>query len=194
MLAATNRAEALDPALLRPGRLTRRVFVGPPNLPGRAQILGVHLRDVPVEEGTRRRATRSPESPGFTGAELANVVNEGVLLAARDDREIVTVDDLIQGAERTKNGVGVGQGATKVLGRLRSMIADAREGVGNRGGPGGGGGGGGGDGGGNRSGERRRGEQETGRRTQHAAHVIRQGGTVPRGTGNRGCTGEEVVY
>lgn len=149
VLAATNRAEALDPALLRPGRLTRRVFVGPPNLPGRAQILGVHLRDVPVEEGTRATCDAIARvTPGFTGAELANVVNEGVLLAARDDREIVTVDDLIQGAERTKNGVGVGQGATKVLGRLRSMIADAREGVGNRGGPGGGGGGGGGDGGG----------------------------------------------
>ena len=120
MLAATNRAEALDPALLRPGRLTRRVFVGPPNLPGRAQILGVHLRDVPVEEGTRATCDAVARvTPGFTGAELANVVNEGVLLAARDDREIVTVDDLIQGAERTKNGVGVGQGATKVLGRLR---------------------------------------------------------------------------
>ena len=144
VLAATNRAEALDPALLRPGRLTRRVFVGPPNLLGRAQILTVHLRDVPVEEGLRATCDAVARvTPGFTGAELANVVNEGVLLAARDDREVVTVDDLIQGAERTKNGVGVGQGAAKVLGRLRSMIADAREGIENRGGSGGGGDGGG---------------------------------------------------
>ena len=108
----------LDPALLRPGRLTRRVFVGPPNLPGRAQILGVPPRRS-RGGGDASDVRRDRQShAGSTGAELANVVNEGAL-AARDDREIVTVDDLIQGAERTKNGVGVGQGATKVLGRLR---------------------------------------------------------------------------
>ena len=59
---------------------------------------------------------------GFTGAELANVVNEGVLLAARDDREVVTVDDLFSGAERTRNGVGVGQGAATVLSGLRKLM------------------------------------------------------------------------
>ena len=66
---------------------------------------------------------------GFTGAELANVVNEGVLLAARDDREVVTVDDLFSGAERTRNGVGVGQGAAAVLSGLRKLMqgGDPRE-------------------------------------------------------------------
>lgn len=77
-------------------------------------------------------------SNGFTGAELANVVNEGVLLAARDDREVVTVDDLFQGAERTKNGVGVGQGAAGVLSGLRKLMSGS-DGSGRSGGANGGG-------------------------------------------------------
>lgn len=126
VLAATNRAEALDPALLRPGRLTRRVFVGPPDMAGRAQILSVHLRGVTTQESIAATCESVARvTNGFTGAELANVVNEGVLLAARDDRETVTVEDLIQGAERTKNGVGAGQGAAGVLSRLRAMVASA---------------------------------------------------------------------
>ena len=124
VLAATNRAEALDPALLRPGRLTRRVFVGPPNAAGRARILKVHLRGVETREHLDATCDAIARvTPGFTGAELANVVNEGCLLAARDDREVVTVDDLVLGAERTKNGVGVGKGAAAVLRRLRDLVA-----------------------------------------------------------------------
>ena len=124
VLAATNRAEALDPALLRPGRLTRRVFVGPPDAAGRARILRVHLRGVETRE-TKEVTCESiaRATPGFTGAELANVVNEACLLAARDDREVVNVDDLVAGAERTKNGVGVGKGAASVLSRLRELVA-----------------------------------------------------------------------
>ena len=142
VLAATNRAEALDPALLRPGRLTRRVFVGPPDADGRARILGVHLRGVTCEGGTARAAEATARAtPGFTGAELANVVNEAVLLAARDDREVVRVEDLLAGAERTKNGVGVGQGAGAVLSGLRRLVDFSKSGGKN----GGGGGGGGGD-------------------------------------------------
>jgi len=124
VLAATNRAEALDPALLRPGRLTRRVFVGPPDLPGRARILRVHLRGVETSaslETTCESVARV--TPGFTGAELANVVNEACLLAARDDREVVDLDDLVKGAERTRDGVGVGKGAASVLSRLRELVA-----------------------------------------------------------------------
>lgn len=123
VLAATNRAEALDPALLRPGRLTRRVFVGPPDFNGRVQIMKVHLRGVETFESLEITVDAIARiTPGFTGAELANVVNEACLLAARDDREIITVDDLISGAERTKNGVGVGKGAATVLSRLRELV------------------------------------------------------------------------
>ena len=124
VLAATNRAEALDPALLRPGRLTRRVFVGPPDAAGRARILRVHLRGVETRESAEATCEAvARATPGFTGAELANVVNEACLLAARDDRETVDVDDLVAGAERTKNGVGVGKGAASVLSRLRELVA-----------------------------------------------------------------------
>jgi len=146
VLAATNRAEALDPALLRPGRLTRRVFVGPPDLPGRARILRVHLRGVETSaslETTCESVARV--TPGFTGAELANVVNEACLLAARDDREVVDLDDLVKGAERTRDGVGVGKGAASVLSRLRELVArndgwgGGGPGDGGLGGPGGGG-------------------------------------------------------
>jgi len=156
VLAATNRAEALDPALLRPGRLTRRVFVGPPDFAGRAQILAVHLRGVRTAESLAATCDAAARvTGGFTGAELANVVNEGVLLAARDDREVVTVDDLFSGAERTRNGVGVGQGAAAVLSGLRKrmqggdpreVLKEVRDGSDRNGGgpPGGGGFGGGG--------------------------------------------------
>jgi len=124
VLAATNRAEALDPALLRPGRLTRRVFVGPPDAPGRARILRVHLRGVETSAGLETTCESVARvTPGFTGAELANVVNEACLLAARDDREVVDLDDLIRGAERTRDGVGVGKGAASVLSRLRELVA-----------------------------------------------------------------------
>ena len=155
VLAATNRAEALDPALLRPGRLTRRVFVGPPDFAGRAQILAVHLRGVQTAESLAATCDAVARvTGGFTGAELANVVNEGVLLAARYDREVMTVDDLFSGAERTRNGVGVGQGAAAVLSGLRKLmqggdprevLKEVRDGSDrNGGGPSGGGGFGGG--------------------------------------------------
>ena len=124
VLAATNRAEALDPALLRPGRLTRRVFVGPPDAAGRARILRVHLRGVETSADLNTTCESVARvTPGFTGAELANVVNEACLLAARDDREVVDLDDLIRGAERTRDGVGVGKGAASVLSRLRELVA-----------------------------------------------------------------------
>jgi len=142
VLAATNRAEALDPALLRPGRLTRRVFVGPPDYAGRAQILRVHLRGVETREGeTATCEAVARITGGFTGAELANVVNEGVLLAAREGREVVAVDDLFQGAERTKMGVGVGQGASSVLSGLRKLMSSRNDGGGWGGGGNGGNGG-----------------------------------------------------
>ncbi len=106
MLAATNRADILDPALLRPGRFDRQIVVDRPDLPGREKILRVHTRGKPlgpdVEIGTLARGT-----PGFTGADLANLVNEAALLAARHDKDQVdmlemeeAIDRVIAGPER----------------------------------------------------------------------------------------------
>jgi len=84
VLAATNRPEVLDPALCRPGRISRRVNVQAPDLEGRKQVLAVHMRSIPVEQDpTILCAVVASITPGFVGAELANVVNEAALLAAR---------------------------------------------------------------------------------------------------------------
>ena len=93
VLAATNRADVLDPALLRPGRFDRQVYVGLPDIRGREEILKVHTREKPLAEdvdlGEIARGT-----PGFTGADLENLTNEGALLAARRDRKFITMQDL----------------------------------------------------------------------------------------------------
>ncbi|NVB41596.1 ATP-dependent metallopeptidase FtsH/Yme1/Tma family protein [Pseudenhygromyxa sp. WMMC2535] len=106
LVAATNRPDVLDPALLRPGRFDRRIVVGLPDVRGREAILGVHTRKVPlgddVDLGTVARGT-----PGFSGADLENLVNEAALNAARCNRDRVTHDDfdhardkVMMGAER----------------------------------------------------------------------------------------------
>ncbi len=99
VLGATNRPEILDPALLRPGRFDRRVSVQPPDRAGREAILRVHTRSVPlagdVELGSLASAT-----PGMVGADLANLVNEAALLAARRNHEKVTREDLTDALER----------------------------------------------------------------------------------------------
>jgi len=93
VLAATNRADILDPALLRPGRFDRQVYVGRPDLKGREEILKVHARNKPLAEdvdlGVLARST-----PGFTGADLENLINEGALLAARREQKFITMDVL----------------------------------------------------------------------------------------------------
>lgn len=84
VIAATNRPEALDEALCRPGRFSRKVFVGEPDEEGRRKILAVHLRGVPLEEDTKLICDLVASlTPGFVGADLANIVNEAALLAAR---------------------------------------------------------------------------------------------------------------
>jgi len=121
ILAATNRPDALDPALLRPGRLTRRVFVGPPGQQGRAQILFVHLRGIDLEENINVVCdVISRATPGFTGAELANVCNEAALLSVRDNRQIVTINDLLSGVSRTKDGIATSSN------RADAMFRDLR--------------------------------------------------------------------
>lgn len=84
VIAATNRPEALDPALCRPGRFSRKVLVGEPDEEGRRKILAVHLRGIPLEEDTQLICDLVASlTPGFVGADLANIVNEAALLAAR---------------------------------------------------------------------------------------------------------------
>lgn len=84
VIAATNRPEALDPALCRPGRFSRKVLVGEPDEEGRRKILAVHLRDVSLEEDMNLICDLVASlTPGFVGADLANIVNEAALLAAR---------------------------------------------------------------------------------------------------------------
>ena len=93
VLAATNRADILDPALLRPGRFDRQVFVGRPDSKGRAEILAVHAKNKPLAEDVDLKVLAQSTS-GFTGADLENVINEGALLAARRDQRMITMDVL----------------------------------------------------------------------------------------------------
>lgn len=106
VIAATNRPDVLDPALLRPGRFDRQVVVGLPDIRGREQILGVHMRKVPVADDVNASVI-ARGTPGFSGADLANLVNEAALFAARANRNLVTMeefekakDKILMGAER----------------------------------------------------------------------------------------------
>jgi cell division protease FtsH len=103
IIAATNRADVLDPALLRPGRFDRQVVVDAPDLKGREAILKIHARKVPMEEGVSlEKIARG--TPGFTGADLANLINEAALLAARNDRKKVTEADLDSARDKVLMG------------------------------------------------------------------------------------------
>ena len=93
VLAATNRADVLDPALLRPGRFDRQVYVGLPDIKGREEILKVHAKGKPLAEDVSLRKL-AQGTAGFTGADLENLINEGALLAARKDQHFITMQDL----------------------------------------------------------------------------------------------------
>ena len=106
VIAATNRPDVLDPALLRPGRFDRQVVVPLPDIRGREQIINVHMRKVPVAPDVRPDIL-ARGTPGFSGADLANLVNEAALFAARGNKRLVDMDDferakdkIIMGAER----------------------------------------------------------------------------------------------
>lgn len=103
LIAATNRPDVLDPALLRPGRFDRRVVVNKPDLKGREQILGVHMRKTPlgpdVEAAKIARGT-----PGFSGADLENLVNEAALVAARSDKKYLDMEDFEKAKDRVIMG------------------------------------------------------------------------------------------
>ncbi len=93
VLAATNRQDILDPALLRPGRFDRQVYVGRPDMKGREEILRVHVRNKPLAEDVDLKEI-ARETTGFTGADLENLMNESALLAARNNKKFITLADI----------------------------------------------------------------------------------------------------
>jgi cell division protease FtsH len=104
IMAATNRPDVLDPALVRPGRFDRQVVVDQPDLKGREEILKVHSRGVAIDPSVELRILAA-RTPGFTGADLANVVNEAALLAARKEKNGVTMIELEEAIDRTVAGL-----------------------------------------------------------------------------------------
>ncbi len=104
IMAATNRPDVLDPALVRPGRFDRQVVVDQPDLKGREEILKVHVRGVAIDPLVDLRMLAA-RTPGFTGADLANVVNEAALLAARREKDAVTMVELEEAIDRTVAGL-----------------------------------------------------------------------------------------
>jgi cell division protease FtsH len=104
LIAATNRPDILDSALLRPGRFDRRIIVNMPDVKGREDILGVHVRKVPLDEGVNLKVL-ARSTPGFSGADLANLVNEAALLGARQGQENVTMKDLESAKDKVLMGV-----------------------------------------------------------------------------------------
>ena len=115
VIAATNRPDVLDPALLRPGRFDRQVVVGLPDVKGREQILKVHMRKVPLAEGVEPSVI-ARGTPGFSGADLANLVNEAALFAARGNRRVVSMDEF----EKAKDKIMMGA-------ERRSMVMTEKE-------------------------------------------------------------------
>lgn len=115
VIAATNRPDVLDPALLRPGRFDRQVVVGLPDVRGREQILKVHMRKVPLGEGVDASLI-ARGTPGFSGADLANLVNEAALFAARANRRVVSMDEF----EKAKDKILMGT-------ERRSMVMTEKE-------------------------------------------------------------------
>jgi cell division protease FtsH len=115
VIAATNRPDVLDPALLRPGRFDRQVVVPLPDIRGRAAILKVHMRKVPISDDVNASII-ARGTPGFSGADLANLVNEAALFAARDNAKLVNMDHL----DRAKDKIMMGA-------ERRSMVMSEKE-------------------------------------------------------------------
>jgi cell division protease FtsH len=115
LMAATNRPDVLDPALLRPGRFDRRVVVGNPDVKGRLGILNVHTRKTPLNDDVDLEII-AKGTPGFTGADLENLVNESALIAAQKDRESIFMEDF----ESAKDKVSMGA-------ERRSMVIPEHE-------------------------------------------------------------------
>jgi cell division protease FtsH len=104
IVAATNRPDVLDPALLRPGRFDRQIVVGRPDIEGREKILQVHMRKVPLAPDVNARVI-ARGTPGFSGADLANLVNEAALLAARRGKRLVAMQEFEDAKDKVMMGV-----------------------------------------------------------------------------------------
>ena len=115
LIAATNRPDVLDPALLRPGRFDRQVMVGRPDVKGRVGILKVHTCTVPLTDEVDLKII-ARGTPGFTGADLANLVNEAALLGARNDKKAVSMDEFEEAKDKVMMGV-----------ERRSMVISEKE-------------------------------------------------------------------
>ncbi len=115
VIAATNRPDVLDPALLRPGRFDRQVVIPLPDIRGREAILKVHLRKVPLDDDVKPRVI-ARGTPGFSGADLANLINEAALFAARDNAKAVAMEHM----ERAKDKIMMGT-------ERRSMVMSEKE-------------------------------------------------------------------
>ena len=103
VIAATNRPDILDPALLRPGRFDRQITVDKPDLKGRKEILEIHAQGKKIEKGVDLELI-ARRTPGFTGADLANIINEAALLAARRDKKEITLSEIEESVERVVAG------------------------------------------------------------------------------------------
>lgn len=118
VIAATNRPEALDQALCRPGRFSRKVFVGEPDEAGRKKILAIHFREVPIDEDVDLICNLVASlTQGFVGADLANIVNEAALLAARRGAACVSREDVMEAIERAKFGINDRQSGPTSIGK-----------------------------------------------------------------------------
>ena len=124
LIAATNRPDILDPALLRPGRFDRQIAVDVPDLVGRRDVLAVHAKGKPIAEDVDLMAV-ARRTPGFSGADLANVLNEAALLTARTDQKIITNATLDEAIDRV---IGGPQKRTRVMGEHERLITAYHEG------------------------------------------------------------------
>jgi cell division protease FtsH len=124
LIAATNRPDILDPALLRPGRFDRQIVVDRPDLEGRKQILKVHSKDKPLADAVDLEIL-ARRTPGFTGADLANLMNEAALLAARHDRRMIGMHELEEAIDRVIAGP---ERKTRVMSEKEKLVIAYHEG------------------------------------------------------------------
>lgn len=103
VMAATNRADILDPALMRPGRFDRQIYVNVPDVKGREEIFKVHSRNKPLASDINFKSL-ARLTPGFTGADIENILNESAILAARADRKIITMKDISEAVNKVMAG------------------------------------------------------------------------------------------
>ncbi|MCI5826196.1 MAG: ATP-dependent zinc metalloprotease FtsH, partial [Arcanobacterium sp.] len=124
VIAATNRPDVLDSALLRPGRFDRQIAVDAPDLPGRQAILAVHAKGKPLDKAVQLESI-ARRTPGFSGADLANVLNEAALLAARRNHRSISVDDVDEAIDRVIAGP---QRSTRVMNEADKLMTAYHEG------------------------------------------------------------------